>query len=178
MLAEWIKELVRRNTAQWRWLRSPTTTTQRNVKINRSLNLQISESLRSQVVGLSEELVQTVDDVLHLIATGNNVRTSGTTSANQCSSRSHAIFQIILKKKVSPTSTKEKLHGMSAQTIGSLQLRRLWVDYRLRRFAVFLNKDLALCESFACKMQWMLRIWSSIITHQTPDVIIRLIYQS
>jgi len=81
--------------------------------LNKKKKLSVLEDGKNQiqVVGLSEELVQNVDDVLHLIATGNNVRTSGTTSANQCSSRSHAIFQIILKKKVSPTSTKEKLHG-------------------------------------------------------------------
>jgi len=81
--------------------------------LNKKKKLSVLEDGKNQiqVVGLSEELVQNVDDVLHLIATGNNVRTSGTTSANQCSSRSHAIFQIILKKKISPTSTKEKLHG-------------------------------------------------------------------
>jgi len=81
--------------------------------LNKKKKLSVLEDGKNQiqVVGLSEELVQNVDDVLHLIATGNNVRTSGTTSANQCSSRSHAIFQIVLKKKVSPTSTKEKLHG-------------------------------------------------------------------
>lgn len=81
--------------------------------LNKKKKLSVLEDGKNQiqVVGLSEELVQNVDDVLHLIGTGNNVRTSGTTSANQCSSRSHAIFQIVLKKKVSPISTKEKIHG-------------------------------------------------------------------
>ena len=52
-----------------------------------------------QVVGKKEEQVQTVNDVMSLIRRGMSVRTSGTTSANENSSRSHAIFQIILKKK-------------------------------------------------------------------------------
>ncbi len=52
-----------------------------------------------QVVGLTEDKVETVDDVLALIQTGNKCRTSGTTSANQNSSRSHAVFQIILRKR-------------------------------------------------------------------------------
>ncbi|XP_014677251.1 PREDICTED: kinesin-like protein KIF2A [Priapulus caudatus] len=59
-----------------------------------------------QVVGLQEVAVNNVEDVLKLIGHGNNVRTSGQTSANQHSSRSHAVFQIILRK----TNTK-KLHG-------------------------------------------------------------------
>lgn len=37
---------------------------------------------------------------------GNNIRTSGVTSANSHSSRSHAVFQIILKKRMN-----KKLHG-------------------------------------------------------------------
>ena len=52
-----------------------------------------------QVVGLKEEEVSKVDDVLRLVQHGNNVRTSGVTSANNHSSRSHAVFQIILHKR-------------------------------------------------------------------------------
>ena len=52
-----------------------------------------------QVVGLSEERVQCLEDVIRLIQVGNTVRTSGQTSANVHSSRSHAVFQIVLRKK-------------------------------------------------------------------------------
>jgi len=52
-----------------------------------------------QVVGKKEEQVETVEDVMTLIRRGMSVRTSGTTSANEFSSRSHAVFQITLKKK-------------------------------------------------------------------------------
>ncbi|KAG6936978.1 Kinesin Family Member 2B [Chelydra serpentina] len=57
-----------------------------------------------QVVGLQEEEVSCVEDVMRLIEMGNRCRTSGQTSANTHSSRSHAIFQIILRKR-------GKLHG-------------------------------------------------------------------
>ncbi|CAB07264.1 Kinesin-like protein [Caenorhabditis elegans] len=51
-----------------------------------------------QVVGLKEEQAHNEQDVLELINKGTLVRTAGTTSANANSSRSHAIFQIILRQ--------------------------------------------------------------------------------
>uniref|UniRef100_A0A0R3RWU4 Kinesin-like protein n=1 Tax=Elaeophora elaphi TaxID=1147741 RepID=A0A0R3RWU4_9BILA len=52
-----------------------------------------------QVIGLQEVPVHDEDDVIELIKKGTVVRTAGTTSANANSSRSHAVFQIILRKK-------------------------------------------------------------------------------
>ncbi|KAK7100504.1 kinesin-like protein KIF2A isoform X3 [Littorina saxatilis] len=74
--------------------------------LNNKVRLRVLEDHKQQVqvVGLREEPVNTVDDVLQLIQHGNNVRTSGQTSANQHSSRSHAVFQLILR-------TKGRLHG-------------------------------------------------------------------
>ncbi|KAK2178304.1 hypothetical protein NP493_548g00029 [Ridgeia piscesae] len=76
--------------------------------MNKKQKLRVLEDGRQQVqvVGLKEETVTCVDDVLTLIQHGNNARTSGQTSANNHSSRSHAVFQIILRKKGS-----RKLHG-------------------------------------------------------------------
>lgn len=51
-----------------------------------------------QVVGLTEKIVTRVDDVIELIQRGSLERTSGQTSANSNSSRSHAVFQIMLRK--------------------------------------------------------------------------------
>lgn len=60
-----------------------------------------------QIVGLTESEVSSVEDVLKLITSGNNLRTSGQTSANANSSRSHAVFQIVLR-----VNTKRRpLHG-------------------------------------------------------------------
>ena len=69
--------------------------------LNKKLKLRVMEDGKQQVqiVGLKEEVVGSVEDVLQLIQDGNIVRTSGTTSANNHSSRSHAVFQIILRKK-------------------------------------------------------------------------------
>ncbi|CAJ0586546.1 unnamed protein product, partial [Mesorhabditis spiculigera] len=51
-----------------------------------------------QVVGLKEESVTSDQQVLDLIKRGSDMRTAGATSANTNSSRSHAIFQIILRR--------------------------------------------------------------------------------
>ncbi|KAJ8936394.1 hypothetical protein NQ318_010801 [Aromia moschata] len=51
-----------------------------------------------QVVGLTERVVTKVENVFELIQKGSLERTSGQTSANSNSSRSHAVFQIILRK--------------------------------------------------------------------------------
>lgn len=50
-----------------------------------------------QIVGLTERVVDSVDEVLKLIQHGNSTRTSGQTSANANSSRSHAVFQLLVR---------------------------------------------------------------------------------
>ncbi|XP_046602236.1 uncharacterized protein LOC107218539 isoform X4 [Neodiprion lecontei] len=59
-----------------------------------------------QIVGLTEKVVESCDEVLKLIQHGNSARTSGQTSANANSSRSHAVFQIIAR-----TPGTHKVHG-------------------------------------------------------------------
>ena len=73
---------------------------------NEKKRLRVLEDHKNlvQVVGKKEEQVESVEDVMTLIRRGMSVRTSGTTSANENSSRSHAVFQITLKKK---NTTKE-----------------------------------------------------------------------
>ncbi|KAF2882296.1 hypothetical protein ILUMI_23861 [Ignelater luminosus] len=77
--------------------------------LNNKAKLRILEDGKQQVqvVGLTEKVVVSVDEVLKLIQKGNLARTSGQTSANQNSSRSHAIFQIILRTN----NALHKVHG-------------------------------------------------------------------
>jgi hypothetical protein len=62
--------------------------------------LQVFEDRKKQVqiLGLTEKVVNSVDELLEVIQNGNTVRASGKTTANSNSSRSHAVFQIILRK--------------------------------------------------------------------------------
>lgn len=67
--------------------------------LNKKALLKILEDGKQQVqvVGLRERFVARNEDVMALISEGNALRTSGQTSANANSSRSHAVFQIYLK---------------------------------------------------------------------------------
>jgi kinesin family protein 2/24 len=49
-----------------------------------------------QIVGLTEETVDSADELLEVIQHGSTARTARKTSANPNSSRSHAVFQIVV----------------------------------------------------------------------------------
>lgn len=77
--------------------------------LNNKAKLRILEDGKQQVqvVGLTEKVVSTTDEVLKLIQKGNQARTSGQTFANANSSRSHAVFQIFLRSN----NNMSKIHG-------------------------------------------------------------------
>lgn len=77
--------------------------------LNQKAKLRVLEDGKQQVqvVGLEEKRVSCIDDVLSLIASGTKCRTSGQTSANQHSSRSHAVFQLILRRG----DARRAIHG-------------------------------------------------------------------
>ncbi|XP_030630467.1 kinesin-like protein KIF2C [Chanos chanos] len=74
--------------------------------LNKKTKLRVLEDEKQQVqvVGLQEMPVSSVDDVIKMIERGSSCRTSGQTFANANSSRSHAVLQIVLRRK-------KALHG-------------------------------------------------------------------
>ncbi|XP_043942716.1 kinesin-like protein KIF2C [Protopterus annectens] len=74
--------------------------------LNKKSRLRVLEDGKQQVqvVGLQERSVSSAEDVVRVIEMGSACRTQGQTFANTSSSRSHACFQIILRKD-------KKLHG-------------------------------------------------------------------
>ncbi|CAJ1072203.1 kinesin-like protein KIF2C isoform X2 [Xyrichtys novacula] len=77
--------------------------------LNKKSKLRVLEDDRQQVqvVGLEEVYVSSAEDVIKKIQIGSACRTSGQTSANANSSRSHAILQIVLRRNDRATT----LHG-------------------------------------------------------------------
>ncbi|XP_037538193.1 kinesin-like protein KIF2C [Nematolebias whitei] len=68
--------------------------------LNKKAKLRVLEDDRQQVqvVGLEEVCVSTAEDVIKMLQIGSACRTSGQTSANANSSRSHAVLQIGLRR--------------------------------------------------------------------------------
>ncbi|KAL0905839.1 hypothetical protein M5K25_024279 [Dendrobium thyrsiflorum] len=58
------------------------------------------------IVGLQEYRVSNVETIRELIEKGNATRSTGTTGANEESSRSHAILQLVIKKSVETNESK------------------------------------------------------------------------
>ncbi|XP_056277053.1 kinesin-like protein KIF2C isoform X2 [Pseudoliparis swirei] len=77
--------------------------------LNEKAKLRVLEDDRQQVqvVGLEEVYVSKAEEVIKMIQLGSACRTSGQTSANANSSRSHAILQIVLRRNDRATT----LHG-------------------------------------------------------------------
>ncbi|XDV41380.1 hypothetical protein PO909_010259 [Leuciscus waleckii] len=74
--------------------------------LNQKAKLSVLDDGKKQthVVGLQEREVKCTEDILKLIRMGNSCRATGQNAVNAHSSRSHAIFDIILR-------SKGKLHG-------------------------------------------------------------------
>lgn len=80
--------------------------------LNKKQRLRVLEDKEGniRVVNLTTEEVETVSDVIKILKEGSLCRTSGQTSANSNSSRSHAVFQLRL-------TNNKKTHGMVSITI-------------------------------------------------------------
>ncbi|KAI9258266.1 P-loop containing nucleoside triphosphate hydrolase protein [Sporodiniella umbellata] len=59
------------------------------------------------ITGLKEYPIDHVDKLIQVFEYGSSVRTTGSTGANDSSSRSHAVLQILLKHK----ANKKRIHG-------------------------------------------------------------------
>ncbi len=63
-----------------------------------ALNIMEDKSNNIQIQGLTENAASSAKELLQIMETANSVRTTHATVANDTSSRSHAICQVIVKK--------------------------------------------------------------------------------
>lgn len=82
--------------------------------MNKRQRLRVMEDKTSRinVVNLKELVVETVDDVYEILSEGARCRTSGQNAVNNNSSRSHAIFQLkVRRSKIKNIDHKDSLYG-------------------------------------------------------------------
>lgn len=72
------------------------------------------------IVGLEEVQVTTVERVRQLIQQGNGARSTGSTGANEESSRSHAILQMAIKQRPSKAALEDARRSRSRRPRTSL----------------------------------------------------------
>ncbi|GAN08165.1 kinesin-like protein KIF21A-like [Mucor ambiguus] len=79
--------------------------------------VQIREDVHGQIYwsGVREELCSTPDELLRYLTKGSLCRTTGSTDMNSVSSRSHAIFSVILKQKVPATVDDDQVGSNQEQ---------------------------------------------------------------
>ena len=76
---------------------------------NDALDLREDPVKGVQVAGLSEIEVHTPDEIFELLVYGNKNRTQEATNANETSSRSHAVFQIIVEYRERDSGVKAEI---------------------------------------------------------------------
>jgi hypothetical protein len=108
---------------------------------NNKKKLRILEDDKNQVqvVDICEQRVNSVKDVLYLIKCGMKVRTHGNRSANQHSSRSHAVLQIILRNNLKKEYGKISLIDLAGSERGKDTSS---ADRITRRESAQINKSL------------------------------------
>ncbi|CAO3595276.1 unnamed protein product [Absidia cylindrospora] len=81
----------------------------------RTKHLKVREhpSLGPYVEDLSRLVVNSFEDIEHLMDEGNKARTVAATNMNETSSRSHAVFTIILTQKITDTKTNQQSEKVS-----------------------------------------------------------------
>ena len=72
-----------------------------------------------QVVGATEETVKSPQDMLALLERGTLCRTTGSTDMNTHSSRSHAIFTIVLEQQLKPQAASTEVDATAAESMGN-----------------------------------------------------------
>ncbi|KAI8975404.1 P-loop containing nucleoside triphosphate hydrolase protein, partial [Mycotypha africana] len=106
-------------------------------------HLSIREDIDGNIYcpGIKEEKVESAEDVLRLLRKGLQQRTTGTTEMNESSSRSHAIFTVVLKQKLNNrTLNMSKFHFVDLA--GSERLKRTLAVGDRQKEGISINGEL------------------------------------
>ncbi|XP_061483012.1 kinesin-like protein KIF27 isoform X2 [Rhineura floridana] len=86
------------------------------------LQIREDEKGNTVIVGAKDCQVESVDEVMSLLETGNAARHTGTTQMNEHSSRSHAVFTISICQQQQPVQTQKDTDSAQDSSRNSSQL--------------------------------------------------------
>ncbi|XP_066470771.1 kinesin-like protein KIF27 isoform X2 [Tiliqua scincoides] len=88
----------------------------------RDLHIREDEKGNTVIVGAKDCQVESADEVMSLLETGNAARHTSTTQMNEHSSRSHAVFTISIYQQQQPVQTPMAVHSAQESSHSSNQL--------------------------------------------------------
>ncbi|KAH0628225.1 hypothetical protein JD844_009103 [Phrynosoma platyrhinos] len=88
----------------------------------KDLHIREDEKGNTVIVGAKDCQVESVDEVMSLLETGNAARHTGTTQMNEHSSRSHAVFTISICQQQQPVQTQKDTDSGQDSSRSSSQL--------------------------------------------------------
>lgn len=91
-------------------------------KKSQSLKLRNHRTLGPYVEGLSKFAVGSFDDIRKFMENGNALRTTAATNMNDTSSRSHAIFTLMVKQIIKETGNHKKSIGEKVSKVSLVDL--------------------------------------------------------
>ncbi|KAL5566090.1 hypothetical protein UlMin_029254 [Ulmus minor] len=96
-----------------------------------------------EVPGLVEARVSGIQDVWELLKSGSRVRSVGSTSANESSSRSHCLLRVTVKGENIINGQKTRSHLWLVDLAGSERVGRIEVEGERLKESQFINKSLS-----------------------------------
>ncbi|XP_031568167.1 kinesin-like protein KIF27 isoform X9 [Actinia tenebrosa] len=106
---------------------------------SKDIHIRENEKGDTVLIGATEQLVETIDEVMSYLDTGSAARHTGITNMNEASSRSHAIFTLYISQKPMADLNEEDMFAANQQTTDQEQD----TDYSDYKYAKFHFVDLA-----------------------------------
>ncbi|KAJ4954257.1 hypothetical protein NE237_011040 [Protea cynaroides] len=96
-----------------------------------------------EVPGLFEARVYGTDEVWELLKTGNQIRSVGSTNANELSSRSHCLLRVTVRGENLVNGQRTRSHLWLVDLAGSERVGRIEVEGERLKESQFINKSLS-----------------------------------
>ncbi|XP_060667843.1 kinesin-like protein KIN-14S [Ziziphus jujuba] len=109
----------------------------------KKLEIKQSADGTQEVPGLVESRVYGIQDVWELLKSGSQVRSVGSTSANEQSSRSHCLLRVTVKGENLINGQRTKSHLWLVDLAGSERVGRIEVEGERLKESQFINKSLS-----------------------------------